>query len=286
MKILVTGATGQLGSKIVGFLAEKMEKSAIVVGTTNPASEKAEELKAQGFEVRQTDFENQELLEEAFNGIDKLFIISTFGDAETVTRQQNNVVEAAKKAKVGQLFYSSAPKADSSDFFLAQLHALREDIVKQSGIPYVFIRNNWYIENELMSAQGSINGTPWLTSIGGGKTGWVLRADLAEATAALLASEQIEKNIYELGGENLTQQQFVDVLNEVTGKEIPLMNVDDETYRAALGQANLPEQTIMMLVMIQQGIRNGGLELESTDLEELLGRKPVALKEALQQLLG
>ncbi|MNB80111.1 Quinone oxidoreductase 2 [compost metagenome] len=286
MKIFVSGATGHLGGKIIEFLAKKLPAADIIAGTTNPASEKALRLTAQGIEVRKADFEDQASLVEAFTGIDKVFIVSTFGDLELYVRQQTNAVEAAKQAGVQQLVYSSAPRADVSPFILAGPHLVRENIIKESGIPYVFVRNNWYVENELATIQQCLNGAPWVTSAGEGKVGWVLRADLAEATANVLATGGHDNKIYELGGDNLTQAEFVTALNDVTGKEIAVMNVDDATYSRMLEQANLPAEMIGMLTMIQQGIREGGLDINPSDLEMLLGRKPAGVKEALQLLLA
>lgn len=285
MKILVTGATGHLGGKIVEFLAKKVPPTTIIAGTTNLASEKAKALTAQKIEVRKTDFEDQASLVEAFTGVDKVFIISTVSDEETSARQQTNIVEAAKQAGVKQMVYSSAPKADVSDLFLAGPHRVRENIMKESGIPYVFVRNNWYVENELGTVQASLNGAPWVTSAGEGKVGWVLRADLAEATANVLAGEGHDNKVYELGGENLTQADFVAALNEVTGKDIQVMHVDDTAFGEML-KGNVPDQLAGMLVMTQMSIREGKLENDSSDLEQLLGRKPATVKEALQQLLA
>jgi NAD(P)H dehydrogenase (quinone) len=183
------------------------------------------------------------------------------------------------------IIYSSAPRADESDFVLAGPHLVRESIIKESGIPYIFVRNNWYVENELGTIQQCLNGAPWVTAAGEGTVGWVLRADLAKATANVLAADSHDNKVYELGGKNLTQGDFVTALNEVTGKEISVMNVDDEAYSAMLEQANVQVEMICMLTMVQQGIREGGLENKYTDLEMLLGRKPATVKEALQQLL-
>lgn len=286
MKILVTGATGQLGGKIVEFLSKKISTSNIIAATTNPTSEKALALTAQGIEVRKADFNNQASLVAAFTGIDKAFIVSGFGDLDMYIRHQTNVAEAAKQAGVQQIVYSSAPRADTNDFILAGPHLVRENIIKESGIPYVFVRNNWYVENELGTIQQCLNGAPWVTAAGEGKVGWVLRADLAEATATVLATDGHDNKVYELGGESLTQDEFVAALNEVTGKEIPVMHVEGEAYSAMLEQANVPAEMIGMLTMVQQGIKDGGLVNQHTDLEQLLGRKPTTLKEALQQLLA
>lgn len=285
MKILVTGAAGKLGSEIVKNLLEKVPTSDIIAGVRDPQSEKAKAYEAQGIEIRITDFENKESLIEAFKGVDRVFNISTFGDVETSIGQQTNAVEAAKENGVSQMIYSSAPRADVSDFVLAVIHRERENIIKESGIPYVFVRNNWYVENELGAIQQCFNGAPWVTSAGEGKVAWVYRPDLGEATANVLAGEGHDNKAYELAGENLTQQQFVDLVNEVTSKEISLLAVDSDTHGKMLKEAGVPEDFVSLTVMIQKGIHEGGLEASHSDLEMLLGRKPTTVKEALQVLL-
>lgn len=284
VNILVTGATGQLGGKIVDFLLEKIPAESIVAGTRNTKSEKAKVLVDKGIEVRQTDFEDKESLVEAFKGIDKVFVVSTFGDMDSAALQQKNVSKAAQEAGVKLMVYSSAPRADTNDFFLAAPHLVRENIIKESGIPYVFVRNNWYFENELATVQNSINGAPWVTSAGNGKVGWVLRSELAEATAAILATDGHENKVYEFGGANLTQTELVAALNEVTGKDIQVMSIDDAAFKDLL-KGNLPDQALDMLIMVQASIRDEKLENHHSDLEQILGRKPATAKEAFTILL-
>ena len=285
MKILVTGANGHLGGKIVASLAKKVTADQIAVGVRDTTSEKAQQFKAAGYEVRATDFENAESLTAAFMGIDRIFIVSTFGDYETVMRHQNNAIAAAKNAKVAQVVYPSVTRAEGNDFFLAQLHRAREVALIESGLNYVILRNNWYIENELNTIQGCLAGAPWVTAAGDGKVGWAYRPDLAEAAANVLTSEGHDNKVYELSGPNLTQQQFVDAVNAVTGKEIQVLNVSDEAYADMLKQGGVPEAYLPMLTMTQSGIRAGGLESVHSDLETLLNRPATSLQDALAQLL-
>lgn len=206
MKVLVTGANGNLGSKIVENLLTRLSVEEIIVGVRDDQSEKALSYKEQGLEVRITDFENQETLLTAFKDVDRLFIMSTFGDFEKIMRQHTNAIEAAKATNVKQIIYPSVTRAEANDFFLAGLHRVREVAIIESDIPYVILRNNWYVENELGTIQGCMAGAPWITSAGEGKIGWVYRPDLAEAAANVLVADGHENKIYELFGENLSQQ--------------------------------------------------------------------------------
>ncbi|MGE7887629.1 SDR family oxidoreductase [Bacillus cereus] len=285
MKVLVTGANGNLGSKIVEYLLTKLSVKEIIVGVRDDMSEKVLRYKEQDLEVRITDFEKQDTLLSAFKGVDRLFIMSTFGDFETVMRQHTNAVEAAKVTGVKQIIYPSVTKAEGNDFFLAGMHRAREVAIIESGIPYVILRNNWYVENELRSIQSCIAGSPWVTCASKGKIGWVYRLDLAEAAANVLVDDGHENKIYELSGENLTQKQFVDTLSEVLGKEVPLLEVDDSSYEEMLLGAGVPKDYLPMLVMTQRGIREGGLESTHTDLNFLLERQATPLKQALTHLL-
>lgn len=285
MKVLITGATGNLGSKIVEYLLTKLSVEEIIVGVRDDKSEKALSYKDLGLQVRVTDYENPEALLTAFKGVDRLFIMSTFGDYKTVMRQHINAVEAAKATDVKQIIYPSVTRAEGNDFFLAGLHRAREVAIIESGIPYVILRNNWYVENELGTIQGCMAGAPWVTSAGEGKIGWVYRPDLAEAAANVLVADGHENNIYELSGKNLTQQQFVNTLNEVLGKEVPLLAVDDASYEEMIKGAGVPEAYLPMLIMTQKGIREGGLEATHTDLDFLLDRQATSVKQALTHLL-
>lgn len=285
MKVLVTGANGNLGSKIVEYLLTKLSVEEIIVGVRDENSEKALSYKEQNLEVRVTDFENQETLLSSFKDVDRLFIMSTFGDFDTVIRQHTNAVEAAKVTGVKQIIYPSVTRAEGNDFFLAGMHRAREVAIIESGIPYVILRNNWYVENELGTIQSCMAGAPWVTSAGEGKIGWVYRPDLAEAAANVLVANGHKNRIYELSGENLTQQQFVDTLNEVLGKEVHLLEVDDSSYEQILKGAGVPAAYLPMLVMTQKGIREGGLESTHTHLDFLLERQATPLKQALIHLL-
>lgn len=284
MKILVTGATGKLGSKVVEALLKKVPAEQLAVSVRNP--QKAEGLRSLGIEVRHGDFDQPETLEKAFAGIDRLLIISADGDNETRIRQHTHAVEAAAKAKVGFIAYTSVGNAQESTLFLAPVHSHTEKAIQATGIPYSFLRNNWYLENELSSIQGVLAGAPWVTSAGEGRVGWALREDYAEAAAAVLAGSGHDNTIYELSGQPLTQGEFAAALGSVLGKEVPVQQVDDAAYGEIMKGAGVPDFIIPMLVAIQADIRKGSLDLASSDFEKLLGRPATPVAEALPKLVA
>ncbi|OAS82112.1 MULTISPECIES: SDR family oxidoreductase [Metabacillus] len=284
MKLLVTGATGKLGSKVVEALLKTLAAEQLAVSVRNP--EKAEGLRARGVDVRLGDFDRPETLDTAFAGIDRLLIISADGDNKTRIRQHANAVGAAERAGVKFIAYTSLANATESTNIMAPPHVATEAAIVKTGIPYSFLRNNWYLENEIGSIQGAIAGAPWVTSAGVGKVGWALQQDYAEAAAAVLTGKGHENTVYELSGPLLTQEELVFVLGVVLGKEIPVQQVDDEKYAEIMKGLGLPDFVIPIVVGIQESIRNRSLEVERNDFEKILGRPVTPISEALTQILN
>jgi NAD(P)H dehydrogenase (quinone) len=284
MKILVTGATGKLGSKVVESLLKSIPARELAVSVRNP--EKAEGLRSRGVEVRHGDFDHPETLENAFKGIDRLLIISADGDNETRIRQHTNAVQAADHAGVKFIAYTSLANATESKNIMAPPHVATEAAIIKTGIPYSFLRNNWYLENEIGSIQGAMAGAPWVTSAGEGKVGWALQQDYADAAAAVLVGSGHENTVYELSGPLLTQEELASALGNVLGKEVPVQQVSDEKYAEIMKGLGLPDFVIPIVVGIQESIRNGSLEVESNEFEKVLGRPVAPINESLTQLVN
>jgi NAD(P)H dehydrogenase (quinone) len=283
MKIMVTGATGQLGSLVVEALLKSIPAENLAVSVRDP--QKAKSLSDRGIDVRFGDFNQPESLVTAFAGIDRLLIVST-GDLENRLQQQITAVKAAHQANVGFIAYTSASNATESKFVLANDHRITEEAIRETGIPFSMLRNNWYVENETGSIQALLNGAPWVTAIGSGKIGWASRRDFAEAAAIVLAGEEHDNTVYELAGKPSMQEEFVAIVADVIGKQVDVQQVNDETYASVMSNVGMPKPMIPFLVAIQSGLRDGGMDVESEDLSKLLGRKPTPLKEVIQQIVS
>lgn len=267
---------------MVDTLLKTVAANQLAVSVRNP--EKAEGLRVQGVDVRQGDFDRPETLDAAFKGIDRLLLISADGDNETRIRQHTNAVAAAERAGVKFIAYTSIVNAQESKNFLAPTHQATEEAILKTGISYSFLRNNWYLENEISSIQGVLAGAPWVTSAGNGKVGWAIQQDYAEAAATVLSGNGHENTIYELSGKLLSQDELASALSSVLRKEVSVQLVDDATYADIMKGAGVPDFLIPMLVDIQKGIREGTLEIESNDFEKLLGRPATPINEGLTQI--
>lgn len=282
MKLLVTGATGHLGSFVVEALLKTVPADQLAVSVRDP--KKADHLAARGVDVRQADFTSPTSLATAFAGIDKLLLISS-SDGDRVA-QHTAVIEAAKAAGVSFIVYTSAPNAQESSFFLVNDHRATENAIIASGIPYSILRNNWYLENDAGTIKAVAAGAPWLTSAGTGKVGWALRKDYAEAAATVLANPQGHENkTYELAGKLITYDELAAITAEVLGKDVPVQHVDEATYSEAMKAAGVPDAALPAVVGIQTAIANGSLAVDSNDLETLLGRKPTPLSEGIAEIV-
>ena len=283
MSILVTGATGKLGSLVVEELLKTVSADQLVVSVRDPG--KADALRARGVTVRQADFNDPITLDAAFAGVERILIISADGDNDTRIRQHTNAVEAAARAGVKFIAYTSLANAAESSNIMAPPHQATERAIKQTGIAYSFLRNNWYLENEASGIQGVLAGAPWVTAAGAGKTGWALRRDYAAAAAAALTGHGHDFTTYELSGSLLTQDEFAAALGAVIGKAVPVQHVDDNAYADIMRGVGLPEFVIPIVVGIQQSIRERSLEVESNDFAKLLGRPATPVNEALADIV-
>lgn len=284
MKYLVTGATGHLGRLVTDQLLTLVDPDQIAVSVRDP--QKATDLADKGIEVRQGDFDNQESLLSAFKAIDRLLIISTDGDNETRIRQHLNAVAAAKASGVKFIAYTSVGDADNSKLFLAEVHRRTEAAIKESGIPYVFLRNNWYLENEASSITGAASGAPWITAAGSGKVGWAPRKDYAEAAAKVLADESYHNQVFELSGPARTNEELAKAVAHVIGKPVELSQVSFEKYHEVMASFGLPDFVVDLVTQIQKDISTDTLNIENSDLENLLGHPVTPLEDAIKEILG
>jgi NAD(P)H dehydrogenase (quinone) len=275
MTIVVTGATGQLGRAVLKHLLAQVPADQVVASVRDP--KKAADL---GVEVREGDFERPATLATAFAGADKLLIISSQGDTESRVRQHANAVAAAEAAGVGHLVYTSITRADTNKISLADTHRPTEEAIKATGIPYTFLRNNWYFENDFGTVLGALATGKVATPTQGGKVASATRDDFADAAAAVLATEGHENAVYELGGTVAhSYAEWAEAIGAAAGREITYTEITPDESAAALAAAGVPGDFVPVLVDSQLAIARGELDVPAQDLAKLIGREPVGLRD-------
>ena len=293
-KTLITGATGGLGSAVATFLKSKGTEDSIAVLVRDSSSEKAKALAAQGFELRVADYDDRDSLEKAFSGIDKLYFVSG-SDLMNRRKQHNNVVETAKKSAVGHIFYTSVSlnnlSEDSPLYPAMSDHLITEEWIKDSGINYTFLRHNLYSEVIPMflgSKEQVLGSKVVYLPTGEGRTAFVARQDLAEAGANALAHPAQRMNgAYELNSnEKVSFQEVADALSATLAEFIAYVSPTPEDFAHTMNQHGVPAEAIGMMSAFGVAIADGVFDAPFSDLETLLGRKPLPVSDYLKQVYG
>lgn len=268
--IAVTGATGQLGRLVINALLKKVPASEIIATVRSP--EKASDLAALGIEIRKADYSQPATLDSAFQGVDKLLLISSSEVGQRVA-QHTAVIEAVKRARVKLLAYTSLLHADKSSLGLGEEHRATEALLRHSGLPVVLLRNGWYTENYAASIAPALAHRAFIGSVGDGRIASATREDYAEAAAVVLIQENQAGKIYELAGdESYTLAEFSAEIARQSGKPMVYQNLSEADFRQALIGAGLPEVFASLLADSDAGAAKGGLFDDSHTLSKLIGR--------------
>lgn len=273
--IVVTGASGQLGRLVIQGLLRKMPAETIVAAVRNP--ERVSDLAARGVQVRQADYDQPASLEKAFEGAEKLLLISSSEVGRRVP-QHRAAIDAAKRAGVKLLAYTSILRADTSPLPLAAEHKETEALLASSGLPFVLLRNGWYTENYLASMPVALQHGIVLGSAGDGRIASAARADFAEAAVAVLTRDNQAGHVYELAGdESYTLSALAAEIARQSGKAVAYQNLPEADFKAALVGAGLPEGLATLLAESDVGASRGGLFDNTHQLSQLIGRPTTPL---------
>ena len=282
--IVVTGATGQLGKLVVEELLKTVPPSEVVAAVRDP--QKAQDLAAKGIKIRQADYAQPESLRKAFEGADKVLLISSNEMGQRVAQHQA-VIDAAKAAGGKLRADTSILNADSSTLLLSQEHKATEPYLRNSGVPFTLLRNGWYTENHTASLPVAVEHGAVLGAAKDGRFATASRAEYAAAAAAVLTGEGHENKIYELGGdEPYTLAELAAEVARQTGKPIIYKDLPQAEYARALTGFGLPEGLAEAISDADAGASRGELDTRSHDLSKLLGRPTIPLQQAVTAALA
>ncbi len=282
--IVVTGASGQLGRLVIEALLQTVPVPEVVAAVRNPA--KAGDLAARGVQVRQADYSQPATLDAAFKGADKLLLISS-SEVGQRAAQHRAVIEAAQRAGVKLVAYTSILHADSSPLGLAAEHQETEALLRASGLPFVLLRNGWYTENYAGGIPAALAHGAVLGSAGAGRIASAARADYAAAAAAVLTQADQAGRIYELAGDgSYTLAEFAAEIARQSDKAVAYQDLPEADYKAALLSIGLPEGLAGLLADSDAGASRGGLFDDSHQLSQLIGRPTTPLAASVSAALA
>ncbi|MFY8095434.1 MAG: SDR family oxidoreductase [Niveispirillum sp.] len=283
-RYFITGAAGQLGRLVVAELARRAGPDSVTAIVRDPA--RAAGLFPNGVTVRAGDYDQPETLARALDGAERVLLISSNAIGARVA-QHGHVIEAAKRAGVARLAYTSALRAGTSRLSVADEHRQTEALIVASGLAHTLLRNGWYHENYTASIPPALQHGALIGSAGQGRISSAARADYAEAAAiALLDDAAEDRVVHELAGdEAFTLADFAAELSRQTGRQIPYIDLPEADYRGALIGAGLPEPVADLLASSDAVAADGALFDAGRALSSLLGRPTTPVAQAITRAL-
>lgn len=282
--IAITGASGQLGRLVIHALLKRVAASELVALVRDPS--KVQDLAALGVAVRVADYNQPQSLAPALEGVERLLLISS-SELGQRTAQHGAVIEAAKQAGVTLLAYTSLLHADRSALALATEHRETEQLLQDSGIPHVLLRNGWYHENYTAGIPVALAHGAILGCAGEGKIASAARADYAVAAAEVLTRDNQAGRVYELAGEAAyTLSELAGEIAHQSATPVRYQNLSEQDYQAALLAAGLPEAFTALLADSDTAAAKGHLYGAGDDLRRLLQRPSTPISEAVASALA
>jgi NAD(P)H dehydrogenase (quinone) len=284
MMIAVTGATGKLGVLVIQDLLRKLPANRIIALVRDHA--KAGALRSAGVIVREADYDKPETLRSALSGVEKVLLISS-NDIGRRLAQHAAVIRAAQESGVNLIAYTSVLQADRSGLSLALEHKATEEAIRHSKIPYVMLRNGWYLENHTEHLVPALDHGAIFGSAGEGRFASASRADYAAAAAAVLTESGHENRTYELAGSHpFTLRELALEVSKQSGKPVKYLNLPPAEFEKVLITNGLPAAFASAIADSDLGAAKGDLDGSSNDLRVLIGRESTTLADAIRTALA
>ncbi len=282
-KILITGATGNLGKATIERLLQMVPANQIVGFGRD--ENKNDDL-ANRIEMRYGDFDDIPSVDHAMKDVAKVLLISTVDHHRY--QQHRNVIDAAKRAGVKHISYTSVAINNVSASLVRshmESHVQTEDYIKSSGLSYIIFRNSLYADVIPMYVGEQVFEKGIYLPAGNGKVAFALRTEMGEGIANAMMQKGDDSRIYQItGGELYSFSDVARALSEMSGRAIAFVDADPSTFQEKLKQLGVPDRIIAIVSGFAGDIRNKQYEIQSNDLEQLLGRRPSTLLEALRRI--
>lgn len=284
-KVLITGATGQLGTATIDFLLTKNEKDNIIALARN--EEKAVLLKAKGVNVKIGDYDDYNSLLQATKGVETMLLISSSEMAKSRAIHHISAINAAKENGVKHIIYTGFLRTHDDPtsplWFIAKDHVETEEYLKNSGINYTLFENGFYLDMLMDFVGKNILETKTIfVPAGNGKINFVLRNEIAEALANVINSIGHENKSYNIGIEQpVSFEEIAGYITDITGVQINYVSPEPDVYTQTLIKYGAPEMFARMFSAFAVAFAANTMNVPTTDLTKLLGRKPTSVEQFL-----
>ncbi len=269
-RLLVTAATGQLGRLVVAQLLQAVPAERIAVAVRDPA--KAADWARAGVQVHRANYDDAAAVDRAMTGIDRVLLISS-SEMGRRTAQHGNVIDAARRAGVKLLAYTSVLRADTSKLPVVDEHLATEGAIRASGVPFALLRNGWYTENYTAGVPAAVAHGAVLGSSGAGRISAAARADYAAAAVAVLTTDGHAGHTYELAGDTaFTMAEFAAEVARRSGRPVVYKDLPEPAFGEVLAHAGLPGPLAALIASCSAVAAGGELFDDGHHLSHLIGR--------------
>jgi NAD(P)H dehydrogenase (quinone) len=281
MSLVITGASGNFGRHAAELLLDQHDAADVVLLTRNPDG--LSDFAARGAVVRRADFGDPSSLAAAFEGAERVLLISTDVVGERVEGHRA-AIDAAVAAGASLIAYTSIPNpVPSNPAAVVPDHAATEQLLQDSGAGWTFLRNALYSEYRIPEFQGAAASGTFHYNSDDGASAYVSREDCAAAAVAvLLGGDEHAGKAYDItGAESFTGAQLAELYASVSDKPVEGVAVDDEAFISGLESHGIPSAAAQLIASFGHAIREGQLNQQSTAVQDLTGHAPVALRDVL-----
>ena len=274
--MLITGATGNIGKELTRYLSEK----GIAFRAMVRSLENARDIAAlPGAELVEGNFDDPQSIERALSGIEKAFLLTN--SSEKAEQQQSNFVVVAKRAGVKHIVKLSQWAADiNSPVRFLRYHAAVEQLIKDSGMTYTFLRPNLFMQGLLGFRETIIKQNQFFGAIGNAKISMIDIRDIAAVAGEALTGSGHENRTYDLTGpESLTHSEIAKKLSDALQREIRFVDISSETLKSILLSVGFPNWQAEGLVEDYAHYKLGEASEVKFGVMDVTGREPLRFDE-------
>lgn len=266
MKVLVTGATGTVGSEVV----KQLSAAGIAVRAAVHSPGKRDRIKGKGVERVPFDYEDARSVRNALKGIEKLFLLTPV--AANMVELVKSITIEAKSAGVRQIVRQSAFGSQFEETLLQRWHLAAEEEIEASGIPYTILRPNFFMQNYL--TYPAVDGAYYLP-MGTAQVSVVDVRDIAAVAVNVLNEKGHEGHVYPITGpEAITAAEAVALIAKASGENLRYVDTPPDEARNGMLAGGIPEWLTDALLELYAWARGGKMAEVRNTVEQLTGRKP------------